>query len=162
MPLGTSSPLLTEDSAVAARKAVQKRGTKGGVALIPQKHGGALLAGGQKGQTPGTGRPPSAIRHALRQSFDQRLKILETIADGMAVQTLKSPSGKETAMKISADVADRIKAIDMLAKYGLGTTKEVSVEAVRDRVARTLDVIRAQVAPKLAASIIAELRPIWA
>jgi hypothetical protein len=54
----------------------------------------------------GTGRPPSVIREKLRGSFDKRVKVLEQIADG----------------KLAASVADRLKAIDLLAKYGLGTT----------------------------------------
>jgi hypothetical protein len=75
-------------------------------ALRPQPHGGALRNGGtNKG---GTGRPPSEIRAMLRGSFSERVKILEQIADSA-----------------DASAADRIKAVDMLAKYGLGTQQEV-------------------------------------
>lgn len=81
---------------------------KGGE-LVPQPHGGAIRHGSTEGNTPGTGRPPSAIREQLRGSFSDRIKILEAIADDPEV----SPS-------------DRVKAIDMLAKYGLGTRQEVT------------------------------------
>lgn len=80
-----------------------KRNGKGGKKgeLIPQEHGGALLPGGQPGQTPGTGRPPSAIRERCRGSFAERIPILEEIADDDDCK----PS-------------DRVKAMDVLAKYG--------------------------------------------
>jgi hypothetical protein len=53
---------------------------------------------------PGPGRPPDKIRAALRKAFDDRRSILEGIADD-----------PET------DNVTRMKALDMLAKYGLGT-----------------------------------------
>jgi hypothetical protein len=78
--------------------------------LIPQPDGrGALLSGGMPGNKGGTGRPPSLIRAALRESFDARIQILEEIADGKLYE-----------------VKDRIKAMETLAKYGLGTKSEVT------------------------------------
>lgn len=38
-----------------------------GLTKIPQKHGGALNPGGTKGNRGGPGRPPNAVREALRQ-----------------------------------------------------------------------------------------------
>jgi hypothetical protein len=76
------------------------------IAKRPQPNGrGALNAGGTPGNRGGTGRPPSIIRERLRGSFEQRVKILESIADDD-----------------EAPPSDRMKAIDILAKYGLGTT----------------------------------------
>jgi hypothetical protein len=77
--------------------------------LVPQPHGGAIRRGAKKGNTPGTGRPPSEIRARLRGSFDERIKILEEIAE--------SPE---------SSASDRIRALDVLAKYGLGTQQEHS------------------------------------
>ena len=77
--------------------------------MVPQPHGGALLPGAGGGPQPGSGRPPSEIRKRLRGSFEERIRILEEIADDP-----------------DASKVDRIKAIDMLAKYGLGTKQEVS------------------------------------
>lgn len=129
-------------------------------ALIPQPHGGALRNGGtNKG---GTGRPPSIIREQLRGSFADRVAVLEKIADGEAVAKMKAPDGKETEIQVSADIGDRLKAIDMLAKYGLGTVKEISVENVRDRVKQTLDVIRKHVSPEQMQAMTPELRQVWA
>lgn len=77
--------------------------------MVPQPHGGALLPGGVPGNAGGTGAPPSALRLTLRKSFSDRVKILEQIADGTLGEKVR-PS-------------DRAKAIDILAKYGLGPAK---------------------------------------
>ena len=81
--------------------------------LIPQPHGGALLPGAGGGPQPGGGRPPSAIRKTLRKSADERVKILSEIADNK----------EERA-------SDRIKAVDILFKYGLGEAKGWEQDAV--------------------------------
>jgi hypothetical protein len=39
--------------------------TPGG-ALVPQPHGGAIRRGSEKGNTPGTGRPPDEFKAAMR------------------------------------------------------------------------------------------------
>lgn len=72
--------------------------------VVPSHGRGKLRVGGtNKG---GTGRPPSAVRKACTLAFDQRIKVLTQIADGAEKD------------------ADRIKAIDVLGKYGLGTKEE--------------------------------------
>jgi hypothetical protein len=53
---------------------------------------------------PGPGRPPDKIRAALRKAFDDRIATLREIAD-------------DEDQKMDY----RLKAMDMLAKYGLGT-----------------------------------------
>ena len=60
---------------------------------------------GPKKGAPNAGRPPSAIRAAMRESLDARLHILAEIADDPS----KTP-------------IERMKALDMLGKYGMGTT----------------------------------------
>lgn len=107
------------------------------------KHGNGLLVTGW--QQPGPGRPPSALRALLRESFADRVRIAESIAD----------SGEH-------DASDRLKAIDLLAKYGLGTTKEISVESVRERVQKTVDVLRARIPADQLPPILAELKEVWA
>ena len=67
-----------------------------------------MVPGAGGGRQPGSGRPPSRIRHALRQSFEDRIRLLEEIADGAG--------GKTT-------VGDRLRALDILAKYGLGADR---------------------------------------
>src|SRR5690349_475991 len=78
--------------------------------LVPQPHGGAIKHGNPKGiDLPG--RPPSELRARMRGSLEERLHIAEEIAD----DETSSP-------------ADRMKALDFLAKYGLGTKQEVTGE----------------------------------
>jgi hypothetical protein len=109
-------------------------------ALIPQPHGGALRNGG-----PGSpGRPPSALRDRLRGSFAERVLVLEAIADDD-----------------QADPQDRIRAIDVLAKYGLGTLRELSVDDVRDRLRKTIAIVREHMAPDDATVVLTRLREVW-
>ena len=61
--------------------------------------------GGKKGRS---GRPPSAIRERCVGSFEERVSILEEIID--------DPKSR---------AADRIRAMDLLGKYGLGALKEI-------------------------------------
>ena len=114
-------------------------------ALVPQPHGGALYAGGVPGHDgKNAGRPPSALRERLRGSFAERVTVLEEIADDP-----------------NLDPQDRIRAVDTLAKYGLGTIKEISAEQVRERLRETLQVIRDALPDEEAVTIINRLRGVW-
>ena len=77
--------------------------------LLPQRHGGALRGGGKPGNRGGTGRPPSVIRERCRGSFEDRIVVLEEIADDA-----------------KANAGDRIRALDLLGQYGLGTQQQLS------------------------------------
>jgi hypothetical protein len=91
--------------AVIGEIGTNKPGRKPG-RLERQEHGGALLRGG----TIGPGRPSSAVRKACTLAFEQRIAVLTAIADGTE----------------DASPSDRIKAIDVLGKYGLGTKQEIA------------------------------------
>lgn len=153
---------------------------------VLQPHGGALNSGGTPGNAGGTGRPASVIRERCRGSFDQRIAVLEDIADGRPMQRIELPLGAvlrhvtcpkcgttpkpETddmlvlvsiEGRVSASPKDRRGAIDILGKYGLGTVKEITVEDVRGRLAETLSIIRAKLPRAQAEPLIAEMRPVW-
>lgn len=116
-------------------------------APIPQPHGGALVPGAGRGPKPGApnaGRPPAAVRALLRESFAARLPLAEAIADDPKLFP-----------------ADRLRALDMLARYGLGTTREVSVEDVKDRLTATIAAVREVVPAPHAEQLIALLREVW-
>ena len=55
------------------------------------------------GPQPGSGRPPSAIRKAFRKGFDETISVLAEIA--------KDEGARDS---------DRIRAIDLMDRYGLG------------------------------------------
>jgi hypothetical protein len=71
---------------------------------MPGRNGGSLRRGGGNPKRTG-GHPPSQVREKLRGDFDKRRKILCEIADDP-----------------KASASDRLKAVDLLGKYGLGTT----------------------------------------
>ena len=131
---------------------------------MPGRNGGTLNAGGTPGNSGGkkgrSGRRPSAMRALATEMFSERLPHLADIADGKAICRIKSGDA-ETETLISPDVSDRLRAIDLLGRYGPGTVKEVSADDVEDRVERTLEVIQARTSPEQFASIVEELRPIW-
>ena len=129
-------------------------------AKIPQPHGGALYAAGVPGND-GGGRPPSMLRKRLAVSLEKRIPVLEQIADGAAIVRLRSPDGEERETLISAPVGERLKAIDLMGKYSIGTVREMSTDQVRERIRETLNVIRARLPKEQASKIILELREVW-
>lgn len=113
-------------------------------AVVPQPHGGGLYTGGVPGNHGGPGRPPSVLRERLRGSFEQRVPVLEGIADDQ-----------------KADPQDRIRAMDVMGKYGIGTLKELSLDEVRERLRQTLQVIRQELSREVADTITERLRVVW-
>lgn len=96
-----------------------KNPVKNPVATREGRNGGTLRSGGtNKG---GPGRPTSAIREACAKSFDERIRILEIIADDSN----------------SAD-GDRIRALDLLGKYGALQKMDVG-HSVIDNILDELD-----------------------
>jgi hypothetical protein len=68
---------------------------------------------------------------------------------------------EEIADSPEADPADRIRAVDVLARYGLGAASDVTVDQVRERLGRTVALIRDRLPADLAGGIIQEMRGIW-
>lgn len=93
--------------------------------MRPGPRGGMLRVGGKPGNKGGPGATPSVIRERLRGSFQKRIWVLEQIAEDPHVST-----------------ADRMRAIDLLAKYGLGTTVTETDTEGRDTVIRVVRVDR--------------------
>lgn len=62
--------------------------------LVPQEHGGAIYRGGLPGNK-GGGRPKSVVKAACLRSFDERIPVLESIADGEPVQKIEFPAEHE-------------------------------------------------------------------
>lgn len=115
----------------------------GTVALVPQPHGGALQVG-NPGNSGGTGRPPSLLRQQLRGAFAERVAVLTGITDDQ-----EAPNG------------DRIRAMDVLGKYGIGTIREISADDVREKLLETIGVIRDTLPDAEATALLNRMRPIW-
>ena len=142
-----------------------------------------MLRYGNPGNGGGKGQPPSELRARLRGSFADRQHIAEEIADGVpTVRTRivlrdllphvtcpncgdhlepRDKASVEIEVTTSASNKDRLGALELLAKYGLGQLREVSTENVRERLKETLEVIRRFCPDDLAANLINALRPVW-
>lgn len=170
------------------RAPARQRTPAPGALVVPAHGRGAIRHGSEPGTNAGgTGRPPSIIRERLRGSFEERIAVLESIADGEPVERVDVPLAAvlaharcpacDGALKPTADPAtlalltvegrrsakprDRTGAIDLLAKYGLGTTKELSVEHVRGRLEETYRVLAAELPADVFARVDAALAEVW-
>lgn len=108
---------------------------------VPQEHGGALQRGGTPGN-PGGGRPPAELRRILRLALEERVEAIKDIADNGAPK-------------------DRLKALDLMARYGMGVQKEVTTEHVRERLAQSIEVIREEVEPEVAERVLKRMSKLW-
>ena len=133
--------------AAAEKKPSEKASAKPAVGtLIPQPHGGALMHGNPSLNlipTPGPGRPPSEVRKAARLAFEERIPTLARLADS------------------AESDSDKIKAIDILGKYGLGTLREMSTDEVQDKLRQTIAILDANLSPEVAERIYELMRPVW-
>lgn len=112
--------------------------------LRKPSHGKGLLRhGSQKGNTPGPGRRPSAIRQRARQGYDERMDLLFAVIDGeMIEQKVLPPGAKEpTIIKRSADLDDRLKALRELRETGLGTLKGTSADEIEDQLRAVVETV---------------------
>ncbi len=95
--------------------------------LIPQAHGGALLAGGQPGHKGGGGRPREIIRNQLRSLITTKgFKYLEDVLGAPRSyihECTKCGHGELIAPPKTDEIV--LKGIDLCARYGIGTQQEV-------------------------------------
>lgn len=117
--------------------------------LRTPKHGkGKLLVGGVQNPNGNTGvnagRPPSQLRQRLAGSFEQRVPILEKFADGKIAD---------------ASPTDRLRALELMAKIGL--SGRIDPQWVRDRLAKTVDLVAEVVPAEAAPDVMSKLREIW-
>jgi hypothetical protein len=70
------------------------------------------------------GRPPDLIRRLCREAFADRIPVLTDIANGKAitVETVQAEGKPAEKKAVLPTPEQRMKAIDLLGKYGLGTT----------------------------------------
>ena len=93
---------------------------------------------------PNAGRPPSAVREAMRLAAAQRVPVLEAIADDP-----------------KAAAGDRIRAVDTLAKHGLGQMVEIGMDDVRGRLRETLVLLRDRLPADEFDALLPQLEAIW-
>ncbi len=117
-------------------------GTNPGGSMRPQPHGGMLRTGGTN--RGGPGRPPSLISQRCRGSFEECITVLEQIADG----------------ELGARTRDRIRAVELLGKYGM-TSTPVDLQEVRHRLRATIAAISELPDEDAAAALLTTLEAIW-
>lgn len=95
--------------------------------LVPQDHGGSLRWGGtSKG---GPGRTPDELRALFRQPLAKLLPVVERIAEAVDVEEVTCPHCDEKVEVPSyRKDGDKLKAVDLLARYGIGTKQEVDIK----------------------------------
>lgn len=111
--------------------------------MVVPPHGNGLLQIGNPGNA-GGGRPASQIRERCRGSFERRIPVLEQIADG------------------KGDDSDRLKAVDLLGKYGLDSRTQLGISEIKERLRATVAIIREELGPEVAEPIIARIKGEWA
>lgn len=128
---------MSKRGAGKSAKPVKKPASVG--VLVPGKNGGQIWRGPAINHVPGTGRPPSEIRAAMRQVLDE---------DVMA----------DLTQKYVAQEIDALGFANFLAKYGLGEKNETTLVSpeVTDRLQKTVNLISKQ-APQL----LNDLEAIW-
>lgn len=143
--------------------------------LVPQKHGGAIWRGGPANPSAGPGRPKDELRAKLLEiGREKAAPFLAGILEGNVSVTLVGTCeecGHEQKLdrastavlldKVESSIDSRIKAAEQALKYGLGTQKEVSVQNVRERMERTLELIQRVCEPETAKALIEAIRPVW-
>ncbi len=104
----------------SAKKETTDESTKPKVGeLVVQAHGGALRHGGtNKG---GPGRPPSELRGSMRDILERGgLDVLEGFMRGVVpmVGKCEKCGHEHEGTEVSFKAADRLKAIEILSRYG--------------------------------------------
>ena len=97
-----------------------------GVTLVPQIHGGALNSGGTPGNEGGTAPTPQALRALMRHPLTKLLPVVTAIAEAQEVEEVTCPHCEEKHdVPTYRKAGDRLKAVDLLARYGVGTHQEI-------------------------------------
>jgi hypothetical protein len=103
--------------------------------LIPGNPGNS---GGKKGRS---GRPPGKIREACARAFSARVKILAQMASGAIIHLQKLPNGETVEFKEKVEISDRLKAMDLLGKYG--GLQKIETEHVHKHYREAIEEVRA-------------------
>jgi hypothetical protein len=91
--------------------------------LIPQVHGGALLAGGQPGHRGAGGRPRSEVRELSLAGYFENLPRLIRIAAG--TERRKAVNSEGELVEVQPTFKESIEAMKELGNRGIGTRLEL-------------------------------------
>lgn len=101
--------------------------TEAGRLVVPEHGRGKIWQGAPANPVAGPGRPPSKIKAALREDFDSRRHLLAGFADGDVSIRIREkcpecghepePLSSQEIGKLIPSVAERIKALEVMAKF---------------------------------------------
>jgi hypothetical protein len=153
---------------------------------VPRHGHGALLTGGQKGNRGGPGRRPSLLRERLRGSLAERIPVLEAIADGEVMEHtevrladilphVRCPTCRDSLTPIAGGVREtvrigamvstapneRINAVALLARFGLGTNDAISVELVGQKLIETYQILGEELDAEMFDRVNARMAQVW-
>ena len=119
-----TTSLIDSSKGVGGGRAVSRTETS---VLRPQPGGGSLQTGNPGNK--GGGRTPDELRALFRQPLAKLLPVVERIAEAVDVEVVSCPHCNEKVEVPSyRKDGDKLKAVDLLARYGIGTKQEVDVK----------------------------------
>jgi hypothetical protein len=155
------------DHAHRSRSSAGPEATHAKVAVSPL-NGATIPLGNHPWNTGGkpgrSGRPPSLVRAACREAFDDRIPLLRHIADGLVPLRETCPRcgfQGEPAVGGGSDVDERLRALDTLGKYGLGERTGLDREAVEESLRVQRDIIRELLPAEQATALLERLAEAW-
>jgi hypothetical protein len=99
-----------------------------GPSLIPQAHGGALLAGGLSGHKGAGGRPRNEVRELTLAGYFENLPRLIRIAAGTELRKVLNAQGE--LVEVQPTFKESIEAMKELGNRGIGNRLELDPSAV--------------------------------
>lgn len=138
-------PGIGEKGYKAVRAVVPDPGGEATGELVEQPHGGAIRRGGKRGNKGGRGALKSRVRQSATREFGRRIGMLADFADDA---------------KLGVD--ERLRAIDLLGKYGPGTQRDVAQFLDLDRAAELVRSLAARVqAHVMDEAVLARIHEDW-
>ena len=89
------------------------------------RNGGSLYAGGVPGNRGSTGRPRNELREMFRSSAAKGIEELNRILDVSSDVTITCECGRVHTVKPNPADDTKLRALDVAAKYGVGTQQEI-------------------------------------
>jgi len=115
--------------------------------VTPMHGGGKIFRGGVRGHRGGGGRPADRVRRALIGLAGAGVaQVLKPMIEGRPVRVLGSDG---TLVEIDPSPTDRLRALELALKYGLGTADKVNVDAAFDAPGRIEKVRPVLILPEL-------------
>ena len=123
-----------------------------------QPHGGALRNGGTN--RGGPGRMPEVLRIRSRATYEQWLDWADIVVAGKLAAINAPTTAKPKSTVIDDETMLQIGKT--VARYSFPPNDSISLDEIRERLARQLEAIGATLPPNEAEKVIAAIRPVWA